>query len=49
MKAISAGSKVEVLKAENSKLRKDLISAMDKANTANEKVKVLSNNPRVER
>jgi len=30
-------------------LRKDLISAMDKANTSKEKVKVLSNDLRAER
>lgn len=34
---------------ENSKLKKDLISAMDEANTTKEKVKVLSDDLRVER
>ena len=47
-KATSAGSKVQVLEAENSKLRKDLISTMDKVNTSKEKEKVLSNNLRAE-
>ena len=45
-KATSVGSKVQVLEAKNSKLRKDLISAMDEANSSKEKVKVLSNNLR---
>ena len=49
VKAKSARSKVQVLEAENSMLRKDLISAMDKANTSKEKVKVLSNDLRAER
>ena len=48
-KATSARSKVQVLQAENSKLRKDLISTMDEANTSKEKAKVLSNDLRVER
>ncbi|KAL0003149.1 hypothetical protein SO802_016930 [Lithocarpus litseifolius] len=48
-KATSAGSKVEVLEAENSKLRKDLIFAVDEANTAKEKAKVLSGDLRAER
>ena len=40
-KAISARSKLHGLEAENSKHKKDLISAMDEANTAKEKVRVL--------
>ena len=48
-KATSAGSKVQVLKAENLKLRKDLISAMDKVNTSKEKAKVLFNDLKAER
>ena len=43
------GSRVETLEAKNSKLRKDLIAAMDKANTAKEKAKVLSDDLRAER
>nr|XP_023884771.1 uncharacterized protein LOC111996965 [Quercus suber] len=48
-KAISAGSKLQGLEAENSKLKKDLILAMDKADTAKKKVRVLSNDLRAER
>ena len=48
-KATSAGSKVQVLKAENLKLRKDLVSAMDKVNTSKEKAKVLFNDLKAER
>lgn len=48
-KATLMGSKVEALDAENSKLRKDLIATMDKANTTKEKAKVLANDLRVER
>jgi len=40
---------VEVLEAENSKLRKDLIFAMDNATTAKEKAKILADDLRVER
>ena len=36
-------------KTENSKLKKDLIVAMDEANTVNEKAKVLGDDLRVER
>ena len=43
------GSKVEALKAENSKLRKVLFSAMDEANTTKEKAKVLADNLRAKR
>ena len=48
-KATSVGSKVEALEAENSKLRKELISAMDETNTTKEKAKVLVDNLRAER
>ena len=48
-KATSAGSQVVALEAENSKLRKDLITVMDEANTCKDKVKVLYDNLRVER
>ena len=48
-KAMSVGSKVEALEAENSKLRKEFIFAMDEANTTKEKAKVLANNLRAER
>ena len=37
------------LEVENSKLKKDLISAMDEANTAKEKARVLSDDLRAER
>ena len=40
---------MEVLEAENSKMRKDLTFAMDEANTTKEKAKVLADNLRVER
>ena len=43
------GSRVETLEVKNSKLRKDLIAAMDKANTAKEKPKVLFDDLRAER
>ena len=43
------GSQVVALEAENSKLRKDLIAAMDKANTYKEKAKVLFDYLRAER
>ena len=42
-------SRVEALEAENSKLKKDLISAMDEANTVKEKIKVMGGDLRVER
>ena len=42
-------SRVKALELENSKLKKDLISAMDEANTINEKVKVLGDDLRAER
>ena len=40
---------VAALEAENSKLKKDLIIAMNKANIAKEKAKTLSDNLRAER
>ena len=47
-KVASVMSKMEALEAENSKLKKYLIVAMDKANTIKEKAKTLSGNLRVE-
>ncbi|KAL0014061.1 hypothetical protein SO802_001130 [Lithocarpus litseifolius] len=47
-KAVMVGSKVEALEVEAAKLRRDLITAMDDANTAGEKVKVLADELRVE-
>ena len=49
MKAVAVGSKVEALEAKNSKLRRDLISAMAKAKSAKEKAKALANELRVEK
>ena len=49
VKAASVGSKVEILGAENAKLRKDLISAMDETNTAKEKAKALADDLRAEK
>ena len=40
---------VAALEAENSKLKKDLIIAMNKANIAKEKAKTLSDNLKAER
>ena len=45
----SVEAKAKGLEMELSKLRKDLIAAMDKANTAKEKAKVLSNDLRADR
>ena len=45
----SAKAKPKGLEVDFSKLRKDLIAAMDVANTTKEEVKVLSNDLRVER
>ena len=45
----SVKSQMEALEAENSKLKKDLIVAMDKANTLKEKVKTLSDDLKVEK
>ena len=42
-------SRVEALEVENSKLKKDLIAAMDKANTIKEKVRGFSDELRVEK
>ena len=42
-------SRVEALEVENSKLKKDLISTMDEANTVKEKVKVLRDDLRAKR
>ena len=42
-------SKMEALEAENSKLKKDLIVAMNKANTLKDKVKTLSDDLRAEK
>ena len=42
-------SRVEALEVENSKLKKDLIVVMDKANTVKEKVKALGDDLRAER
>ena len=49
MKAKSARSQVVALEAENSKLRKDLITAMDETNTYKENAKVLSDDLRAKR
>ena len=49
VKVASAVSRVEVLEVENCKLKKDLIAAMDEANTIKEKAKVLSDELRVEK
>ena len=46
---MEAGSKVETLEVENAKLRRDLISAMDKASYAKEKAKALADNLKVEK
>nr|POF02875.1 hypothetical protein CFP56_10932 [Quercus suber] len=48
-KVVMANSKIEFVEAESSKLRKDLIEAMDIANKAKEKVKELSEELRVEK
>ena len=48
-KAMVIGSKVEALEAEVTKLRRDLITAMDDANTAKEKAKALANGLKVEK
>ena len=42
-------SRMEALEAKNSKLKKDLIVAMDKANTSKEKAKTLSNDLKAKR
>ena len=48
-KVALAVSKVEALEVKNSKLKKDLIFAMDESNTIKEKVKVLGDDLRVKR
>ena len=48
-KVILAESKVQGLEVKCSKMRKDLILAMDGANTAKEKVRVLYDDLRTER
>ena len=48
-KIMSVVSKVEALEAKNSKLKKDLISVMDEANTIKEKAKVLGDDLKAER
>ena len=48
-KVASVMSKIEALEAENSQLKKDLIVAMDEANTIKEKAKTLSDDPGAER
>ena len=48
-KVTSMKSKMEALEAENSKLKKDLIVAMNKANTLKDKVKTLSDDLRAEK
>ena len=46
---MSMEAKAKGLEMELSKFRKDLIAAMDEANTTKEKAKILSNNLRTER
>ena len=46
---VNPRSRSPYTKTENSKLKKDLIVAMDEANTVNEKAKVLGDDLRVER
>ena len=41
VKAVLAGSKMEALEVENANLKRDLIFAMDEANTTKEKAKAL--------
>ena len=48
-KVAMVGSKVEALEVESSKLKKELISAMDKGNTTKEKVKALTEELRVKK
>ena len=45
----SMKSRMEALEAESSKLKKDLIVAMDEANTLKEKVKTLSDDLKVKK
>ena len=48
-KAMVAGSKEEALEAEATKLKRDLITVRDEANTAKEKNKTLANELKVEK
>ena len=48
-KAVSVVSKVEALAVENAKLWKELISAMDEANTTKDKAKALADDLRTEK
>ena len=48
-KVTSVVSRMEALEAKNSKLKKDLITAMDKANTIKAKAKVLFDDLRAEK
>ena len=48
-KLVVANSKVDFVEVESSKLRKDLIKAMDQATKANEKVKELKDALKVEK
>ena len=48
-KAVVAGSKVEALEGEATKLKRDLITVMDEANTAKEKNKTLANELKVKK
>ena len=48
-KIASAVSRVKALKAENSKLKKDLIVVMDEANIIKEKAKALGDNLKAKR
>ena len=48
-KVTSIVSRVEALEAENLKLKKDLIIAMDEANTLKEKIEVMGDDLRAER
>ena len=48
-KVASVVSRVEALEAENSKLKKDLITTMDEANTLKEKIKVMGDDLKAER
>ena len=48
-KVVVVGFKVEALKAETGKMKRDLITVMDEANLAKEKAKALANELRVEK
>lgn len=49
VKLVAVGSKVEALKVENTKLRRDLIFAMDEAKFDKEKAKSLANDLKFEK